>query len=269
MSDKELLNSDEIMALQWLGYEDERIRRTSLADFYRLYDEDPYLEQLLDKANTLLDRQEAAGVVTLPWHSDRFPRRLLSIGADAPALIHLKGNIDLLKMEQAVAVIGARAADKEGNKAAYSLGKKYALEGAVIVSGLALGCDASAHVGCLDCGGKTIAIVGNGLDICHPKENAALQQRILDSGGLLLSEQPFGVKANPTRLVARNRLQAALSETVILAQCPEHSGSMHTMRFARKYRKRSLAVQFPNATEANAGNRLLIADSLAEPIVYP
>lgn len=268
MSNNEKLNADEIMALQWLGYEDERIRRISLAEFDCLYDEEPRLEELLDKANALLDRQEAAGVVTIPWHSGRYPQRLLKIGADAPALIHLKGNPDLLTEQSAVAVIGARAADKEGNAAAYELGKKYTREGAVIVSGLALGCDASAHVGCLDNGGKTIAIVGNGLDICHPRENVALQQRILDNGGLLLSEQPFGVKANPKRLVARNRLQAALSTTVILAQCPEQSGSMHTMRFARRYRKKCRAVQFPKATDANGGNRLLIAEGLADPIPF-
>ena len=268
MSNNEKLNADEIMVLQWLGYEDECIRRTSLAEFDRLYDEDPRLEELLEKANSLLDRQEEAGVVSLPWHSDRYPKRLLKIGADAPALIHLQGNLDLLTEKRAVAGIGARAADNEGNKAAYELGWKYTREGAVIVSGLALGCDASAHVGCLDNGGKTIAIVGNGLDICHPRENAALQQRILDNGGLLLSEQPFGVKANPKRLVARNRLQAALSTTVILAQCPEQSGSMHTMRFARKYRKKCRAVQFPKATDANGGNRLLIAGGFAEPIPF-
>lgn len=165
-----------------------------------------------------------------------------------------------------MAIIGARAADKEGNDAAYRLGRQYAEEGNVIVSGLALGCDAAAHRGCLDVGGKTIAIVGNGLDICHPKENKPLELEILEKGGLMLSEQPYGVKANPTRLVARNRLQAALSTAVILAQCPEKSGSLHTMRFARKYRKLSLAVDFPKPTAANAGNRRLIADGLAQGI---
>lgn len=69
----EKLNVDEIMALQWLGYEDERIRETSLEQFDRLYDEEPRLEELLEKANALLDRQEADGVVSLPWHDKRFP----------------------------------------------------------------------------------------------------------------------------------------------------------------------------------------------------
>ena len=136
----------------------------------------------------------------------------------------------------------------------------------MIVSGLAIGCDKAAHEGCLSVGGKTIAIVASGLDITHPKENVPLQKRILESDGLLLSEQVIGTRANGARLVARNRLQAALSKTVILAQCPEHSGSMHTMRFARKYRKNCLAVDFATQTNCNSGNKKLIEEGLANPL---
>lgn len=176
------------------------------------------------------------------------------------------GNVSLLNRDNAVAIIGARAADKFGVNASYSLGKRYAGNGAVVVSGLALGCDTAAHQGCLDAGGETIAIVASGLDITHPRENKPLQDRIIANKGLLLSEQLIGTKANPTKLVARNRLQAALSHSVILAQCPEHSGSMHTMRFARKYKKLSLAVEFPSYSETNGGNRLLIESEVASPI---
>lgn len=205
-------------------------------------------------------------IVSISFQDERYPQRLIDIGTDAPAVIYCLGNINLLKEEKAVAIIGARAADKEGNAKAYQLGKEYAEMGYVIVSGLALGCDTSAHIGCLDAGGKTIAIVGNGLDRIHPKENAGLQNRILDNGGLILSEQTLGVKANPTRLVARNRLQSALSQAVILAQCPIKSGSLYTMEFARKHGKQSLAVVFPRRTEANAGNYFLIDNNLALPI---
>ena len=79
-----------------------------------------------------------------------------------------------------------------------------------------------------------------------------------------MSEQPIGVKASPRTLVQRNRLQAALSESVILAQCPSESGSLHTMRFARKYKKKSLAVKYPKRTDANAGNFDLIDSRLAD-----
>ncbi|MDE6855649.1 MAG: DNA-protecting protein DprA [Muribaculaceae bacterium] len=260
----EELNVDEIMALQTFGMRDAEIMKMRLVGFDRMLETEPDLEDMLDKANGLLDRQEEQGVVSVSWHAASFPDRLRKIGYDCPAVIHCKGNVGLLTRPNAVAVIGARAADKEGNDAAYKIGRKYASEGNVIVSGLALGCDTAAHKGCLDAGGETIAIVGNGLDICHPKENVRLMERILASYGLLLSEQPFGVKANPRRLVARNRLQAALSTAVILAQCPAHSGSLHTMRFAREYRKKSYALQFPKWTAVNAGNRMLIEEGLAE-----
>ncbi|MCM1005577.1 MAG: DNA-protecting protein DprA, partial [Prevotella sp.] len=259
------LNIDEVMALQMLGWPVGKIRKTDLSAFERELDENPELEELLDKADDILDRQEGMGIVSLSCHDAAFPKRLLAIGEDCPAVIHCKGNLELLKAEKAVAIIGARAADKEGNAKAYELGKRYAEDGYVIVSGLALGCDAAAHQGCLNAGGGTIAIVGNGLNICHPHENKALEQRILDNGGLMLSEQVIGVKANPSRLVARNRLQAALSQAVILAQCPAQSGSLHTMRFARQYRKQSLVATFPRRTPTNAGNYSLLDQNLAKP----
>lgn len=243
-----------------------KILKTDLAAFDRLYDENPELEEFINKANSLLDRQEKLGIVSISCQDADFPKCLLAIGDDCPAVIHCKGNLKLLEADKAVAVIGARSADKEGNTMAYQLGAKYAREGYVIVSGLALGCDAAAHRGCLDAKGGTIAIVGNGLDITHPHENKALEDTILNNGGLMLSEQPIGVKANPTRLVALNRLQAALSVAVILAQCPAQSGSLHTMRFARKYRKQSLAATFPRRNDTNAGNYGLLDQGLAKEI---
>lgn len=266
------LTKDEVLALQYFGMENSEILKMHLDKFGKLLGENPRLDECLDKANSVLDRQEAAGVVSYVWTDPEFPEKLRRIGSDCPPIIHLKGNLGLLREDKAVAIIGARAADKEGNYAAYKLGKKFAQEGNVIVSGLALGCDTSAHKGCLDVRGKTIAIVGNGLDTCHPKENKWLEQRILEEDGLIMSEQSFGVKANPTRLVARNRLQAAMSQTVILAQCPEKSGSLHTMRFARKYGKKSLAVKFPVLTPANAGNNILltqISSFTGNPLALP
>lgn len=258
------LTFGEIICLQWAGLSNREIMQMSLKTFNRLYDErGDEFEDLLDKAKRLLDRQEALGIETVSWQDELYPKALTAIGQDAPPLIHLLGNVDLINEAKAVAIIGARATDSAGLDAAYRLGQRYAEQGEVIVSGLALGCDAAAHEGCLSVSGKTIAIVASGLDITHPKEHVGLQKRILESGGLLLSEQLIGVKANPTRLIARNRLQAALSHTVILAQCPQESGSMKTMNFARKYKKKCYTVAFDRITEANGGNRLLLDEGKA------
>ena len=251
------------------GMTTPQIIKTDLTKFESLYDDNSYdFDKWLDYSEKVFDRQEALGIRTISCQDAAYPSSLLSIGSDAPALIHLIGNESLLSVSDAVAIIGARAADRQGIEAAFRLGAKYASSGKVIVSGLALGCDKAAHEGCLSVAGKTIAIVASGLDTTHPKENIALQHRIIENDGLLLSEQIIGVKANPTRLVARNRLQAAVSKTIILAQCPEHSGSLHTMRFARRYHRECLAVDFPNPTEFNSGNRNLIESGLASALKY-
>ena len=199
-----------------------------------------------------------AQIITINKNDELFPEYLREIGEDCPETIYVMGNIDLLKSEHKVAIIGSRKATRAGLSKAYDLALEYTKKGYVVVSGLALGCDAAAHRGCMAGGAGTIAIVATGLDLVHPHENIPLQEDILRKGGLILSEQPLGVKANPTRLVARNRLQAALSEEVVVAECPIHSGTMHTVRYAQKYGKAIKAAKLPFDKEENSGNKYII-----------
>lgn len=207
-----------------------------------------------------------AQIITINKEDELFPEAFKAIGDDCPERIYAMGNLDLLKRERMVAIIGSRKATRTGNNKAYDLGVSYAKKGYVVVSGLALGCDASAHRGCMAADGGTIAIVATGLNLVHPRENIPLQEEILQKGGLILSEQPLGVKANPTRLVARNRLQAALSEEIVVAECPEHSGTMHTVRFAQKYSKKVKAARLPYDKEENSGNKYIIDTGIGEGI---
>ncbi|MBS7283159.1 MAG: DNA-protecting protein DprA [Prevotella sp.] len=201
-------------------------------------------------------------IIAINKNDEIFPASFRAIGKDCPESIYALGNLELLKSEHMVAIIGSRKATRTGNSKAYELGLNYAKKGYVVVSGLALGCDAAAHRGCMAGGGGTIAIVATGLDRVHPHENISLQEEILKKGGLILSEQPLGVKANPARLVARNRLQAALSEEVVVAECPVHSGTMHTVRYAQKYGKTIKAAILPYEKEENSGNKYIITSGL-------
>lgn len=207
-----------------------------------------------------------AQIITINKEDEFFPEAFKAIGEDCLERIYAMGNLDLLKREHMVAIIGSRKATRTGNSKAYDLGISYAKKGYVVVSGLALGCDASAHRGCMAADGGTIAIVATGLNLVHPRENIPLQEEILRKGGLILSEQHLGVKANPTRLVSRNRLQAALSEEVIVAECPKHSGTMHTVRFAQKYGKKVKAARLPYDKEENSGNKYIIDTGIGEGI---
>ena len=199
-----------------------------------------------------------AQIMTIHKRDELFPEYLREIGEDCPKRIFVMGNIDLLQSERKVAIIGSRKATRAGICKAYDLGLEYARKGCVVVSGLAFGCDAAAHRGCMAGGAGTIAIVATGLDLVHPRENISLQEEILRNGGLILSEQPLGIKAIPARLVARNRLQAALSDEVVVAECPIHCGTMHTVRFAQKYGKPIKAAIFPYDKYENSGNRYII-----------
>lgn len=225
------------------------------------------------KAKMIVEKQKETGVYVIPYYADDYPVSFAKISVEAPALIHLLGNKELLYKENSIAIIGSRNADDVGCKIAYQLAKDYALKGNTIVSGLALGCDTAAHRGCLDAEGQTIAIVASGLDITHPKVNKTLQEEIVAKGGTIVSEHPFGMKANPTRLVARCRMQVALTQSVIVAQCPIISGTMYAVRFAQEYdgdffgwENDIYAVEYDTWDELNSGNKFLLDYNLAIPL---
>lgn len=259
------LSPAQLLCLQCLGYRAPKIFDIDGRQFEQIFQSVPGAGVAWEKAAAVLQRQAAHGISTLPYWHPNFPAGLRNVGPDCPPLLHLSGNAALLR-RPAVAVIGARHADPRGYRAAYRWGAAYAQRGYVVISGLALGCDTAAHLGCLDAGGDTVAVVATGLDRTHPRENRTLQERILAQGGLLLSEQPLDVKANPTRLVARNRLQAALSQEVVVTQCPVRSGTMYTVGFAQKYGKVVRAVRYPGHDALCSGNAYLIDAGIAVPL---
>lgn len=267
------LSVEELLCLQLLGYSSKQLYEDMEGERYSLKETASMSIRELDKAKRILDRQAKAGVVTIPYYSEAYPHHFRHLREDAPPLIHVLGNKDLPNREDNVAIIGARAADKDGLDMAYGLAKQMGEQGHIVISGLALGCDTAAHQGCLDAGGQTIAVVASGLDITHPKVNKSLQDEIIAKGGTILSEHPFGVKANPTRLVARCRMQVVLTQSVIVVQCPIISGTMYAVRFAQEYSGGSFgwennvySVRYDTQNELNSGNQFLLDYNLALPI---
>lgn len=267
------LSVEELLCRQLLGYSSKQLYEDMEGERYSLKETASMSIRELDKAKRILDRQAKAGVVTIPYYSEAYPHHFRHLREDAPPLIHVLGNKDLPNREDNVAIIGARAADKDGLDMAYGLAKQMGEQGHIVISGLALGCDTAAHRGCLDAGGQTIAVVASGLDITHPRVNKSLQDEIVAKGGAILSEHPFGVKANPTRLVARCRMQVVLTQSVIVAQCPIISGTMYAVRFAQEYNSVPLgwenkvySVRYDTQNELNSGNKFLLDYNLALPI---
>ncbi len=152
---------------------------------------------------------------------------------DPPVVLYAKGNLECLRADAALALVGTRKPSPQGQKAASRLGRRFAEEGFVIVSGLALGCDTAAHEGCLEAHGRTVAVLAHGLDTLYPASNKELAARILEAGGCLVSEYPLRTKSQRHTFVHRDRIQSGLSVGVVVVETDLTGGSMHTARYCK------------------------------------
>jgi DNA processing protein len=144
-----------------------------------------------------------------------------------------------------VACVGTREPTNFGSEVARRLSGFLASNGWEIVSGLALGVDTLSHEAALAAQAVTIAVVANGLDTIYPKKNSDLAQRILDTGGALVSEQPFGADATGPALIQRDRIQSGLSVATFVMQTDIKGGTMHTVRYTLMQGRRVYVPQVP------------------------
>ncbi len=185
----------------------------------------------------------------------RYPSRLAEV-PDAPATLHVHGALvdaDAL----AVAVVGSRRATPYGLEVAETLAADLAARGVTIVSGLARGIDAAAHRGALRVGGRTLAVLGSGIDVIYPPENRRLAAEIAERGALLSQFAP-GTPPLPQNFPTRNQVIAALSLAVVVVEAAEKSGSLITARLAAELGREVLAVPGRiTAPESRGANRLI------------
>ena len=224
------------------------------------------IERALPLAEEELAHCRQAGITLLPYFASDYPRALHALGGARPVLLYAKGDLGLLQSPTSIlGIVGTRQPSPEGLAAAHRIAYEEAENGRVILSGLAYGCDAAAHHGALEATGRTIAVIATGLDRAHPEAHQALQDRIIASGGLVLSEYPLATPVNTYRLVARDRLQATLSAELLVIECGVQSGTMHTVRFAERYRRPIFAL--PPHTDrlpSQEGNRQLLQSGRAK-----
>ncbi|MCR4260962.1 MAG: DNA-processing protein DprA [Candidatus Colwellbacteria bacterium] len=194
---------------------------------------------------------------TLVFGGSEYPKLLGEI-SDAPALIYVRGELKLDR--PLIAVVGTRQATTEGKKIAEEFSKELARAGFGIISGLALGIDASAHKGALDAQGSTIAVLGNGIDDIYPPENRELADRILGSDGAIISEYGPGEPIEKTNFIQRNRIISALSIAVLVIEAPIHSGALVTARTGGEQGKDVFVVPGPIGNPNFEGSHKLIRD---------
>jgi DNA processing protein len=172
-----------------------------------------------------------------------WPAVLDQLGDGAPPLLHVRGARALADLcaEPAVAIVGARRGSRAGEEFAFALARGLAGAGVAVISGLALGIDAAAHAGALAAGGRTVGVLGCGIDRVYPRQNATLGARVIASGALV-SEWGEGVEPAPWRFPVRNRLIAALASVTVVVEATRRSGALITADHALELGRDVLAV---------------------------
>ncbi len=186
---------------------------------------------------------ERENIIILSNIDKDFPKKLLNI-KDCPVQIYCKGNLEKL-YDDNIAIIGSRKASNYGKCISRKIAKDFASLDINVVSGLAIGIDKFAHLGALDVsGGKTIAVLGNGLneDVFYPRENLKVYERIVSEGGILVSEYPYYERPYSYHFPERNRIISGLSDKIIVVEASLKSGTLITVDFALEQGKDVYAV---------------------------
>lgn len=204
-----------------------------------------------------LERAARLGVRLLCLEDADYPELLRQTPAPPP-LLYLRGTLAPAD-EWALAVVGTRTPTSYGKEAARRLCGELAGAGITVVSGLALGIDTAAHTAALEAGGRTLAVLGSGVDVPYPERNRALAEQIA-AAGALLSEYPLGTLPAPANFPPRNRLISGLSRGTLVVEAGERSGALITVAFALEQGREVLAVPGSIYSRASQGTNRLIRD---------
>ncbi len=193
-----------------------------------------------------------------------FPERLVEHVSDCHK-IYVSGNMDIFKMKS-IAIVGSRNCTSYGVTVAKGLARSAAEHGVAVISGLARGIDSAAHRSALEAGGKTVGVLGTGIDVFYPAENRDIQKKISESG-ILISEYEPGTIARPYNFPKRNRLISALADAVIVVEASTRSGALITAECAAEQGKHLYAVPGNITSEASVGTNKLIRENV-DPLVF-
>ena len=211
------------------------------------------------------ERMQTQGINILTWEDENYPRRLKDIDQPPPVL-YLRGDLTPGD-EWAVAIVGTRRITSYGRQVTEEVASTLARNGVTVVSGLARGVDAVAHQAALNAGGRTLAVLGNGVDRIYPPENRRLAEQII-SQGALISDYPLGTPPAGTNFPPRNRIISGLALAVVVVEAGLDSGALITSTFAAEQGRDVFAVPGSILAHQSKGTNRLIQDG-AHPLLDP
>ncbi|MER2105554.1 MAG: DNA-processing protein DprA [Solibacillus sp.] len=207
---------------------------------------------------SLMSHYEQQGILAIPFTDEYYPKKLLQL-PDAPVVLYTKGNVKLLTHAKKIAVIGSRNVTPYSQQALECLIPPLIEDDYVIVSGLAKGADTLAHKATMYYGGKTIAVLGHGLQHIYPKENAQLATKIAN-GHLLVTEYPPYVGIEKWHFPMRNRIISGLSDALVVTEAAMRSGTLITTEHALEQGKDVFVVPGPITSEQSKGTNYLLKE---------
>ena len=223
------------------------------------------LERVSDRdVADVMNACDRLGISLLAYGEDKYPRRLAETDSP-PSLLYIKGEFPDIDSECAVTVVGPRKVSDYGARSSFSISRRLAAAGCIILSGGAVGTDSAAHRGALSCGGKTVAVLGCGINYNYPKENEELREEISRSG-CLISEYPPDHRPSKFTYPQRNRILSALGCGTVVIEAGKRSGALITANCANEQGRDVFVIPGNPSDEHYEGSNLLFRDG-ARPLL--
>lgn len=229
-------------------------------------------KQTKNRAKEIFEQSQREKIKIISLKNSSYPKRLKNI-SEYPLVLYAKGNTKLLNDTKTISIIGSRSASEYGKSTTLKFSYLLSQKEYTIISGMAIGIDSYAHKGALLSKGKTIAVLGSGINYIYPKENEKLYNEILLKNGLIISEYPLNTKPIPKYFPYRNRIISGLADKVLVTEAHKRSGSIITATLGLEQGKDVYAIP-GNITSYNSeGTNMLIKEgaflvSSLEDIVY-
>ncbi len=213
-----------------------------------------------DELKRKIDALLKSGVALISHEDEGYPEALrLALGPDAPLVLYIKGSL-IPEDKYSIAVVGSRNCSNYGLQVADSIARDLGRAGITVISGLARGIDTVSHKAAIVVGGRTVGVLGCGIDVAYPAENRGLIERMAKADGAVVSEFPPGMPPLKENFPRRNRIISALSLGVLVVEAAERSGALITARFALEQGKEVFAVPGSVISPTSGGTNLLIKD---------
>ena len=243
---------------------EEDINKDSIRDYLSDYVD---VEKVLNlEIEPIYNHLKKKGVNIVSILSDDYPENLKTI-PKPPPILFIRGEI-VPEDSNAVAIIGTRRPTEYGRSVAWNFAKELASHGFTIISGLAMGIDTNAHRGALEAGGRTIGVIGCGIDRVYPSSNKRLAQMIADGNGAVISDFPPGTPPLKYNFPLRNRIISGLAKGIVAVQAASRSGVFSTVNWALDYGRDVFAVPGNITVRQSEGTNRLIKDG-AIPVTSP